>query len=297
MSEFELLRHLAIGQYQPKDSVLHRLDPRVKLTGTVLLALALMLRAGPAIGLIGVVLALLLLALARVSMGQALRGLRPLLPIFLIALVLQLLFYPHRRAVEAGSVALLQWGRLVVSGAGMVALAALILRMVALVLLLTLLTSVADVTELVHGVEGMLRPLQRVGLPAHELSLVLVIALRFVPLLGQELERLMKAQAARGADFGRGRGGVVRRVRRMFPLLIPLFIVALRRAEELVVAMEARGYVGGRGRTHLVRLRLRPADLVALVTVVAACAALLAFDPGPVEQAVASWLRALVPGL
>ncbi len=293
MSEFGVLRALAFGQYVPSGSALHRLDPRVKLTGALLLVLALMVRSGPGVGLLGVALALALLGMARAPLGYALRGLRPLLPLFLIVLLLQLLFYPHGAAVEAGSLAVLRWGPLFVSGASLVALVAMLLRMVAIVLLLTLLTAIADTGDLVHGVEGMLRPFQRLGLPAHELSLVLVVTLRFVPLLGHELERLIKAQAARGADFGRGRGSFLARVRRTFPLLIPLFIAALRRSEELAVAMEARGYGGGKGRSHFVRLRLRPADWLALGLVLAITVGLFVVDPGPLEHAVALWLRDL----
>ena len=296
MSEFELLRHIAIGQYLPGESILHRLDPRVKLLATILFMLTLMIRQGPIVALLGFFLVMLLFLLARAPLGHALRGLRALLPLLVAALVLQLLFYPHRQAIAEGSLALLQWGRLSISGAALVTLLATLLGIAALALLLTLLSTVADVTDLTHGVKGLLRPLQRLGLPAHEFSLVLVIALRFVPLLGQELERLIKAQASRGGDFGRGRGGIVQRVRRLFPLLIPLFVTALRRAEELAVAMEARGYAGGRGRTQLVRLRMRPADWLALILVVTTCLALFAVDLGPLEGAAATWLRALLPG-
>jgi len=296
MSEFELLRNVAIGQYLPRESVLHRLDPRVKLLGTILLMAALMGQRRPAMLLVGLLLVGGLFLLARAPLGHALRGLRPLLPLFFIVLVLQLFFYPHRQAVAAGSPALWQWGRFVLSGEGMIALAAMLLRMAALALVLTLLTSIADVTGLVHGVEGLLRPFQRLRLPAHEVSMVLVVALRFVPLLTREMERLMKAQAARGADFGRGRGGVIKRVRRTFPLLIPLFITTLRRAEELAVAMEARGYVGGKGRTHLVRLRFRPADLLALGVAAGASVGLFLVNLGPAERAVIDWLRHLLSG-
>jgi energy-coupling factor transport system permease protein len=169
--------------------------------------------------------------------------------------------------------------------------------MVAIVLILTLLTGIADTSDLAHGVEGILRPLQRLGLPAHELSMVLVVALRFIPLLGREMERLLKAQASRGADLGRGRGGPIQRVRRVFPLLVPLFVATLRRTEELALAMEARGYVGGRNRTTLVHLRMRPADFVALALVVGVCVALLAADFRPAEQAAVLGLRSLLTGL
>ncbi len=297
MSEFELLRYIAIGQYLPTGSFLHRLDPRVKLTGVVLVMPALMLQTGPAGALAGLLLLLLLLLLARAPMGHIVRSLRPLRGFFVIVLILQILLYPHRQAIAEGSLVLLDWGPIVVSGAAVPALAAILLRIVSIVLLLTLLSTIADVTDLTHGVEGLLRPFQRLGLPAHELSLVLVITLRFVPLLGRELERLIKAQVSRGADFGRGRGWFWQRVRKIFPLLIPLFITALRRAEELSIAMEARGYGGGKGRTHLVRLHLRPADGLALIFVVGLSAGLVLVNLGPLERALALWLRRLFTGV
>lgn len=296
MSEFEVLRFLAIGQYLPTGSILHRLDPRVKLAGVALVALVFILRASPALALFGLGLALALLALARIPLLHALRGLRPLLPLFLIALVLQTLFYPHRDAIAAGSLALLEWGPVIISGAGMAVLGAMLLAMVDIVLLLTLLTAIADVSEVTHGIEGLLQPFQRLGFPAHELSLVLVVTLRFVPLLGQEMERLMKAQAARGGDFGRWRGGLIQRIRRTLPLLVPLFVAALRRSEELTVAMESRGYAGGRGRTSLVHLQMRLADAVALVLSIGTCVLLFVVDFGPVEHALALWLRGLLTG-
>lgn len=286
MSEWGAFRMLSIGQYLPTGSALHRLDPRVRLLGVLLVGCALLVRGQVTVLLLGLVVVILLLAVARIPLAHALRGLRPLWPLFLLLLAFQLLFYPHRQAVAAGSPALWQAGRFVVSSAGITALVALWLRMVALVLLLTLLTSIADATDLVHAVEGLFRPLQRIGFPAHELALVLVVALRFLPLLAREADRLVKAQAARGADFGRGGGRIVQRVRRTFPLLIPLFVIALRRAEELAVAMEARGYVGGRGRSHFVRLRMRPTDWLALTTAAALAIMLLWLDLRPLEAAV-----------
>jgi energy-coupling factor transport system permease protein len=294
MSEFEVLRFLAIGQYLPSGSILHRLDPRVKLASISLLMFVFMLRAGPTVVFLGLLIALALLGIARFPWRHALRSLRPLLPLFLVALLLQLLLYPHRAAVAAGSLPLLAWGPVVISGAGLVSLAVILMGMVDVVLLLTLQTAIADTTDVAHGIEGLLSPFQRLGLPAHEVTMVFTIALRFVPLLGEEMERLMKAQAARGADFGRRRGGLLQRVRSRLPLMVPLFMAALRRAEELAVALEARGYVGGSGRSHLVRLRMRPIDYVALLLAGGICAALLFANPAPLEQAVALWVRGLL---
>ena len=270
MSDFEIMRFLAIGQYVPTGSILHRLDPRVKLLATVLITATFMAQKRItmlAFGLLGV---LILFFLAKINMRHAVRSLIPLLPLFAFVLILQLLFYPHKQAIEAGGAVLWHWKGMLISLSSLLMMGSMALRMVAIVLLLTLFTSLADVSDLTHGVDGLLRPFQRIGLPAHEVALILLVTFRFVPLLGQELERLLKAQAARGGEFSRGWG--IKRIRQTFPLFVPLFVAALRRAEELAVAMEARGYAGGRGRTRLVVLHMRLVDWLSLIVVFVACA-------------------------
>ncbi|NLS80123.1 MAG: energy-coupling factor transporter transmembrane protein EcfT [Chloroflexi bacterium] len=150
---------------------------------------------------------------------------------------------------------------------GLLAGALLVARFVVLILAISLLSFTTGTNDLMHGLEHLLRPLQRLGLPAHELALTFDIALRSVPLLALEAERLAKAQASRGGEFGGAKGGAIRRVQQALPLLVPLFLGALQRAERLALAMEARGYVGGRGRTQWVALRMRSADYVALALV------------------------------
>jgi energy-coupling factor transport system permease protein len=266
MSEFELLRNITIGQYLPTDSPVHHLDPRVKLVGGALLMAAVMFNSsgvGVALGLMAV---LSVLALARIPLRYALRGLRAAWPFFAMVALLQLIFYPHARAAAEGSL-LLQWGPLMITGASLYLLVILLGRLMALILLVSGLTFCTTVTELSHGTERLLRPLQRVGVPAHELALVLTLTLRFLPLLAQEMERIIKAQTSRGADFGGSRWNFAQRARRMFPLLIPLFVTSLRRAEDLIQAMEARCYLGGKRRTHLIQLRAQPIDFVALALV------------------------------
>jgi energy-coupling factor transport system permease protein len=252
MSDFEIMRFLAIGQYLPTGSVLHRLDPRVKLLTTI--------------GLLSVVI---LYLLAKINLRYALRGLLPLLPLFAFVIILQVLFYPNKQALESGKAIVWHWKGFIISWASLISVGTIALRMIAIVLLLTLFTSLADVSDLTHGVDGLLRPFQRIGLPAHEVALVLLITFRFIPMLGQELERLMKAQASRGGEFSHGWG--LKRVRQTIPLFVPLFIAALRRAEELAVAMEARGYTGGRGRTRLFNFRMRYSDWIALIIVLLIC--------------------------
>ncbi len=260
MESFELLRNITIGQYLPTGSPLHGLDPRVKLVAFTLLCGAFLLGSGPAGIFLGLMALVGLLALASVPLRYALQGLRPALPWLLLLAALQLFIV---RPGTQGAV-IWSWGFLNLTTGGVQMAVVTLGRFGALILLISLLTFSTDVTALTHGAEGLLRPFQRIGLPAHELALVATIALRFVPLLAGEMEQIMKAQASRGADFGRGRGGLIQRVRRIFPLLIPLFLISLERAEALALAMETRCYTGGRGRSHLIQLHSRPIDYAAL---------------------------------
>ena len=265
MSEFDFLSQVTIGQYLPGDSLPHRLDPRAKL----LMALAWILALIVCRSLAGMAFAGLAVAaglwMVRVPARFALRSVWKALPFLLLLALLQVLVMPANRTGET----LWQWWIVTVTTGGLLAGALLIARFVALILAISLLSFTTGTTALMHGLEHLLRPLQRLGLPAHELALTFDIALRSVPLLAQEAERLAKAQASRGGEFGGARGGPIRRAQQVLPLVVPLFLGALQRAERLAVAMEARGYVGGRGRTQLVALSMRPTDWLALFIVAA----------------------------
>ena len=286
MSEFEYLRNVTIGQYLPTGSAIHRLDPRAKLT-MVALFLAGAVISNSLVGL-AVALAAVLggLALARIRLRYALQGVRPVLPFLILLALLQIFAIPQN---DVG-VVLWKWWLLKVTVGGLVAAALILLRFVVLILGLSLFSFSTNTTELTHGTEQMLRPLQRLGLPAHEFALAMTIAIRFVPLLALEAERIAKAQASRGADFGRGPGSFIQRTLRMLPLLVPLFITALRRADTLVMAMEARCYTGGRGRTHLIHLHARRADALALLVVLLLVTVLLAAAWFKVDARILSWI-------
>ena len=272
MSEFEFLRDVTIGQYLPTGSVFHRLDPRSKLVMTALFLAGVV--AGTSLaGLTGALVVVLGgLALARIPLRYAVRGLRPALPFLGLLALLQVFTIPRN---DVGTV-LWQWWLVTITTTDLLMATIVLLRFGVLILGLSLFSFSTSTTELTHGVEHLLRPLQRLGLPAHEFALVVTIAIRFVPLLALEAERIAKAQASRGADFGRGRMHVFKRALRMLPLLVPLFVAALRRAETLVLAMEARCYTGGRGRTHLLHLQARWADALAVALVLLLAAALVA---------------------
>ena len=290
-SEFELLGRVTIGQYLPTASALHRLDPRAKLCMGLLLTAAVV--AGSSLsGLLVLLAAVLLgLVLARVSVRFALSGLRPVLPFLLLLALLQVVAIPQH---SLGAQVWWRWGPLAVTDRALLAGVLLVVRFATMALGLSLFSFCTTTTELTHGIEHLLRPLQRLGLPAHELALVFDIAIRFLPILAEEAERLMKAQASRGADFGRGRGNFLQRARRLLPLLVPLFLVSLQRAEELIEAMEARCYMGGKGRSHLIHLRSGSADYLAIAAVVVLVAVSLGCGPLGVDRTIWGWItRAL----
>ena len=255
-----MLDFVMSGQVLPTDSLLHRLDPRTRLLGFVGL-LALLVGATSARQAALVLCATLgLVALVRVPWGYALRGVRMLLPWLMFIGLFQLLLGVGN---APGCASVLVWGPLRLTECGLGAVALALTRFAGLVLLMNLFLWTTSIPSLVHALEALARPLDRLGVPAHQLTLVGVIAVRFVPTMALELERLQKAQAARGADLAGGGGGLVRRIRRTLPMLVPLFVLALRRAERLAEAMEARAYRGG-VRGSYVRLRLGLGDWLAL---------------------------------
>ncbi len=294
MDDFELLRNVTIGQYIPTGSILHRLDPRTKILSIGLLILVFVAYNSAAGLVAGLILVLGLVVLARVPMAFALGGLKPAVPILLFLAVLQLFFGWGLPA--AGCRMLWGWWILHTSTCSVQVVVASLARFVILILLTSLLTLTSTITELAHGAERLMRPFQRLGLPAGELAMVFTLTLRFVPTLAEELEKLFKAQAARGADLGRG-SNPVQRIRQLLPVLVPLFITTLRHAEELTAAMEARGYAGGQGRSHLTHLHFGRADAVTLAVAAVSLAAFLAAPFGAVDQRVLALLAHLATHL
>ncbi len=265
MEDFELLKYVTIGQYLPGDSVVHRLDPRTKLSAFLFLTLATTFSLSYTANAIMVLVTLGLVLLAGIPLRYILSGLRPALPIIVVLAVLQLLFYGTAYTpYGAETRTLLRWGWIHITNGSVQLVIVSMLRFVVLLFLTSLLTNTTTLTGLTHGVEAMLRPFARIGLPAHELSLVATIALRFVPLLAEQLEIILKAQASRGASIAhQGRLRFVSTARQVAVLIVPLFVDAFRRAEDLILAMQARCYIGGRGRSSYVRLRVARADYVA----------------------------------
>lgn len=249
---------ITVGQYFPGDSLLHRLDPRVKITAVFLLSVAIFLpKSWPGYVTVAI-FTLLAVSLSKVPFKMILRGLKPIVIFLFITAAFNLFLTP-------GEV-LFQIGPLKASQEGLRLSLVTSLRLVLLVTIASLLTLTTSPIRLTDGLERMLRPLKPLGVPAHELALMMTIALRFIPTLAEEADRIMRAQQARGAEFRSG--SVTARVRGLIPVLVPLFVAAFRRADELATAMEARGYRGGEGRTRMRELAFTGKDTVAMVVLV-----------------------------
>lgn len=265
-----LLNDIQIGRYLPGNSFLHRMDPRVKI---VLLFFFLLLiffvdrvEGFTALG-ISVVL---LMIFSGVPLGMQLRSIRPILWIVLFTFGVHLFMTPGAELFSAGPFTATQ--------EGLVRGAYIGLRLILLILLSTLLTLTTSPLRLTDGLEALLSPLRRVGVPVHELSMMMTIALRFIPTLLEELDRIMKAQKARGADFEHG--SIVQRMRAIVPVLVPLFLSAFRRADELALAMESRCYRGGEGRTQMKELHAGRVDYVSIFVFVVGAAGICAVSMG-----------------
>lgn len=287
MQNFELLRNVTIGQYIATGSPVHRLDPRVKLLGAAALILAVSFTTSILANLLFLGLVLIIARASQIPFSYLMRGFILGLPILVLIFVMQFLFLGR---IEPAGTIFFEWGWFRVTHYSLHLIAVSLLRLTSFIFLTSLVTMTATITEIAHGVELILRPFRRIGVPAHELSLVLTIALRFVPALAEELERILKAQAGRGADIGTTRFWRPDKAARAYlPMIVPLFMGAFRRAEDLIMAMEARGYVSGAARSSFVVLQARPVDWAALAVAVV-LAALILFAPWPAVLDVATWL-------
>ena len=264
------LRHVSIGQYIPTGSVVHRLDPRAKLIALLVIVLAVVVATSYTANAFLLCGALALVLLARLPIRYILSSVIPALPFILILSLFQLLFYGNP---SGDAHILLSWGAIRITTAAVRLVIVSLARFLDLLLLTSLLTNTTTTSALTQGLESLLRPFNVLGLPGHELALVGAIALRFVPILGEQLDSILQAQASRGVGTeATGRWNLARNTRRIATLIIPLFVDAYRRSEELTLAMRARCYHGGRGRTHLIDLHFTPADYMATVLALATLA-------------------------
>lgn len=236
-----MLRDITLGQYYQTESVMHKMDPRVKLGGTVLYIISLFLFKNALGYLLAALFLLIVIKLSRVPFKFIVKGMKAILFLLLITVGFNLFLTPGNTLVAI-------W-KLKITDEGVKMALTMAARLTLLILGSSLMTLTTTPNHLTDGMEKMMRPLKVIKVPVHEVAMMMSIALRFIPILLEETDKIMKAQIARGADFENG--NIIRRAKAMVPLLVPLFISAFRRANDLAMAMEARCYRGGDGRTKM----------------------------------------------
>ena len=255
-----MMKNITMGQYYPVDSWVHRLDPRTKILLTVAMIVAVFV-VKTMVGY-GLILSFMYLVskLSNIPFKMLVKGIKPLKLILILTFILNLFF-------NTGTTMLVEWGFIKISVEGLSTAVHYSLRLVSLVLGTSLMTLTTSPIALSDGIEMLLSPLKKIHFPAHELAMMMSIALRFIPTLMEEADKIMKAQMARGADFESG--NLLARAKAMVPLLVPLFVSAFRRAGDLAMAMESRCYHGGENRTRLRVLKITKNDWLAAAGVAA----------------------------
>ena len=248
-----MIRDITIGQYYPADSVIHKLDPRVKLAGTMIFIISLFaFQTVPTYAVATIFLAAVI-RISKVPFGFMTKGLKSIVMLLMLTAIFNLFLIP-------GTPVLTIW-KLTITEEGIRTAGSMAIRLIYLIIGSSVMTLTTTPNNLTDGLEKSLRPLNKLHVPVHEISMMMSIALRFIPILLEETDKIMKAQTARGADFESG--GLIQKVKNMVPLLVPLFISAFRRANDLAMAMEARGYRGGEGRTKMRPLVYQKRDKLA----------------------------------
>ena len=253
-----MIRDITIGQYYQTQSVLHRLDPRVKITGTLIFIITLFVAKNVTSYAVATAFLMAVILLSRVPFGFIVRGMKTVVIILLITVVFNLFLTPGITFVSFWKFRITYEG---LKTAGYTAV-----RLSYLILGSSLMTLTTTPNNLTDGLESIMKPLKLFRVPVHEIAMMMSIALRFIPILMEETDKIMKAQLSRGADFESG--GIIKRSKALIPLLVPLFVSAFRRANDLAMAMEARCYHGGEGRTKMKPLVYRSADFAAYAVLI-----------------------------
>lgn len=252
--ESPMIRDITLGQYYSADSILHRLDPRTKIMATLIFIIELFLVKGfIGFAVCGVALAVCV-ALSKVPISFILRGLKP------IFMILAFTFFLNIFMVDGHEI--FRWKFIKITTEGIYLALFMSLRLILLIISSSVLTLTTKPIALTDGLEKLMAPLSKLGVPSHEIAMMMSIALRFIPLLLDETDKIMKAQQARGADFESG--NILRRAKSMIPILVPLFVSAFRIAQDLAMAMEARCYRGGAGRTRMNEIKFDKLDFMAI---------------------------------
>ena len=250
-----MIKNITLGQFFPGKTIVHRLDPRTKLILTTVYIAALFTARGAAGFLLMFAVLMTCLFLSKIKASSVLRGIRPIIILIVITAIINLFVTTGTVVFEFWVFSITQEGLQVA-----VFMAARLIMLIVGTFLLTYTTSPIALTD---GLEKLLNPLKKIRMPVHELALMMSIALRFIPTLIEETDKIMSAQKARGANFETG--GLIARTKAILPIIIPLFISAFRRADELAIAMESRCYHGGEGRTRMKQLKAALRDFIALL--------------------------------
>ncbi|MEH7885145.1 energy-coupling factor transporter transmembrane component T [Bacillus sp. JJ1609] len=262
-SEFEISRNITIGQYVPTGSYIHRLDPRVKLLVFVILVIAIAFNTSYIGNAIGLILSLYLFWASKIPISYGLSGVKPAIPFIIILALLQLLFQGQ---LFSGGKVYVDYSFILITSESIRLVVVSAVRFIEIIFLSSVLTLSTSTTELTHSIQSLLSPLKKINFPVHEISLIVTIAIRFVPTFAIEMEKMMKAQASRGADFGTGGWWrIIQRTKETFPIIIPLFNTALSRAEDLILAMESRCYTPGGARSSYTVYKTMSKDYLILL--------------------------------
>jgi energy-coupling factor transport system permease protein len=251
-----MLKDITLGQYFPGETIVHRLDPRFKLILMMTYITSLFLASGIFAYIFMFVILVTCLAISKIKPRAVFKGLRPVFIIIIFTVVLNIFFIQ-------GETILLEWRFIVITLEGVQQAGFMATRLMMLIVSTFLLTYTTSPIALTDAIERMLGPLKKIRVPVHEFAMMMSIALRFIPTLIEETDKIISAQRSRGADFETG--GIVKKAKAVLPIIVPLFISAFRRADELATAMESRCYHGGEGRTRMKVLKATPKDYLALL--------------------------------
>ena len=268
-----MIKDITIGQYFPGNSVIHRLDSRVKLVLDILYLVILFTAQSYTGLLLGLLFMVICYMLARIKLIMILKSVKPILPLMIFTGVLNLFFIK-------GETPLFQWQFISIYPEGVDTALFMLIRVLTLIIGMSLLTYTTSPIMLTDAIERLLSPLKKIHVPVHELYMMMTIALRFIPTLVEETDKIMSAQKARGAEMDTG--GLIKKAKSLIPVLIPLFVSAFKRANELATAMECRCYHGGEGRTRLKVMRTAPRDYVAIAIMLALFAGVIVINCFPV---------------
>lgn len=253
-----MIRDMTIGQYYPTDSILHKLDPRVKLTGTFIYIVSLFVATYYLGYLVASIFLFSIIALSKVPLKFIVRGLKAVIILLVFTVGFNLFLTPGTEVLRLGFL------KITKEGIGIALLMGI--RLIFLILGSSIMTYTTTPNQLTDGLENLLGPLSKIKVPVHEISMMMSIALRFIPILVEETDKIMKAQMARGADFESA--NLIKKAKSLIPLLVPLFVSAFRRANDLAMAMEARCYRGGEGRTKMKPLKYAGKDIIGYLVLI-----------------------------